>query len=114
LHNIGIIYQAKGDYNQALKKCEKALEIRIKIGDIPGKASSFSQLGMLYFETKNYNKALIFFIKAFLVFSELGSPNANLAISDILKVKEMIPLEQFNEALNEFKLTPYVTPTFNT
>jgi tetratricopeptide (TPR) repeat protein len=108
LHNIGIIYQAKGDYNQALKRCEKAMEIRVKIGDNPGKATSFSQLGMLHFETKNYNKALIFFIKAFLVFSELGSPNAKLAISDILKVKEMIPLEQFNEALNEFKLAPYI------
>jgi CRISPR/Cas system CSM-associated protein Csm2 small subunit len=65
-------------------------------------------MGMLYFETKDYNTALIFFIKGFLIFSKLGSPNANIIKHKILEVKEKTHGDQFNEIAKQFALPPGV------
>ncbi len=104
LYNIGAIYQKKSNYEQALKHYEKAKEISEKIEDIAGTALSFGQMGKLYFDTKEYTKALKSLITAFLIFAKLGSPEVNLAKKEILKVKEKITGEQFEEILKEFSL----------
>jgi tetratricopeptide (TPR) repeat protein len=106
LHEIGILYQENGDYDQALSHYEKSMENFKKIGDVSGGASSLCQMGQIYFAKGDYCEALKLFMPAFLVFSRLSSPNVNIVLNGILKVKEKIPVEQFNEALNDFMLPP--------
>jgi len=106
LYQIGMIYQKKSKYGKALEHYEESMEIKEKIGDLPGNAIGLGQIGDLYLETKDYRKALKYSIMSFLLLSKLGSTNANIVKKNILKVKQTIPVEQFNEILKEFKLPP--------
>jgi len=108
IHQIGNIHYLKDEYDEALNQYEKSLEIREKIGDIKGIAISFGQMGILYFKTEDYTRALKSFITAFLNFSKLDSPDKNQAKENILKMKQTIPGEQFNEILTDFNLPPDV------
>jgi tetratricopeptide (TPR) repeat protein len=104
LHQVGMIYQYKGDYDEALKQYQKSLEISEKIGDIPGLANSMGQMGNLYVQKKEFAIALEFFIRAFLIFTNIGSPNANKARNDIDRCRENLPEEQFQAILRKFEI----------
>jgi tetratricopeptide (TPR) repeat protein len=104
LHNIGVVYQYKGDYEAALNHYKKAMEIREKIGDIKGLAESMGQMGILSFKQNQFENSLKFIIQAFLVFAKIGSTYANQAKKDITRVREKLPEEQFNAILKEFNL----------
>ena len=58
LHQIGIIYQYKGDYDQALEQYQASKKIAEKIGDIKGVAASLHQIGIIYQYTGDYDQAL--------------------------------------------------------
>jgi tetratricopeptide (TPR) repeat protein len=106
LSNIGEIYQYKGDYDEAIKQYQKSMEIDEKIGDIPGLAISMGQMGSLYLQRKEFAMALEFFIQAFLIFTKIGSPNANKVKKWILETHENLPEEQFHAILKKFELSP--------
>ncbi|MGD2089881.1 MAG: tetratricopeptide repeat protein [Candidatus Aminicenantes bacterium] len=106
LHQIGNVYYYKGDYESALKQYERSLEIREKIGDIPGVAISMGQMGNLHFQKKEFETALEYSIQAFLVFSKIGSPNANKARELIAMTREKLSGDQFDAILKKFKLNP--------
>ena len=90
-----------GDYDAALMQYEKSLEICEKIGDIAGKASSMAQMGELYFQQQEFETALKYSIQAFLIFSKIGSPNADQAKNDIALCREKMPEERFKAILKE-------------
>jgi tetratricopeptide (TPR) repeat protein len=72
LHNIGMIYQYKGDYDAALKEYQKSLEIREKIGDIKGVSSSLHQIGMIYQDKGDYDAALTNYKKSMEIKEKIG------------------------------------------
>ena len=102
LHNIGAIYQDKGDYDEALAQYRKSLEMKEKLGDIPGVALSLAQMGVLNSAKNNFPEALALFIQAFQIFKKLGSPNAERVATDIARVREKMPEEQFNAIVEKW------------
>ncbi|UCH98559.1 MAG: tetratricopeptide repeat protein [Candidatus Aminicenantes bacterium] len=103
-HQIGRIYENKGDREKALTHYEKALELREKLGDMLGAAITYGQLGMLYYQKEEYETALRYSTQAFAVFSRYGSPNAELARKNMLRIRDKLPQEKFNQILNEFNI----------
>ncbi|MCU0285759.1 MAG: hypothetical protein MUF15_05110 [Acidobacteria bacterium] len=77
------------------------MEIKEKIGDIAGMASSMGQMGKLYFNQNQYETALKLFCQAFLIFTKIGSPNADIVKDNIVICREKMTEEQFNAILNE-------------
>jgi tetratricopeptide (TPR) repeat protein len=105
-HQIGRIYETKGDREKALTHYEKAVETREKTGDMLGAAITYGQLGMLYYQKEEYETALTYSTKAFAVFSQYGSPNAQLAKKNMLRLRDKVPKETFNAVLNEYNINP--------
>jgi tetratricopeptide (TPR) repeat protein len=105
-HQIGRIYEAKGDHEKALTHYEKAVETREKTGDMLGAAITYGQLGMLYYAKEEYETALTYSTKSFAIFSQYGSPNAQLAKKNILRLRNKVPKEIFNAVLKEYNINP--------
>jgi len=104
LHQLGRIYQDQGKLDKALKYYKKSLEIREKTADMPGMALGYGQLGILYFEREEYEEALRSSVKAFVIFSKMNAPGLQLARKNILKVRDKLPKEKFEEILKEFNI----------
>ena len=51
------MFQSVGEYDKAKEYPEKALAIRIQIGDKEGKASSYGNLGTVFISLGEYDKA---------------------------------------------------------
>lgn len=103
-HQIGRIHESKGDREKALTHYEKALELREKTGDMLGAAITYGQLGMLYYQKEDYESALRYSTQAFAIFSRYGSPNAELARNNMLRIRTHLPKEKFNAVLREFNI----------
>ena len=56
-HQLGILAQEQGDYEEAGREYQRALEILKEVGDRAGMASSYHQLGMLAQEQGDYGEA---------------------------------------------------------
>jgi len=46
-HNLGILAQLRGDYEEAARQYQRALDISERLGDQAGMATSYSQFGSL-------------------------------------------------------------------
>lgn len=103
-HQIGRIQESKGDREKALTHYEKALELREKAGDMLGAAITYGQLGMLYYQKEEYESALRYSTQAFTIFSRYGSPNAELARKNMLRIRDHLPKEKFTGILKEFNI----------
>jgi signal transduction histidine kinase/lipopolysaccharide biosynthesis regulator YciM len=62
--NIGIIYEIKSDYVNALTNLHKALEINLKHNDHKRIIRTYNNIGLIYIDLKNYNQGLFFYNKA--------------------------------------------------
>ena len=56
--NIGLIYRAKGDLDNALKCHQDALKIDREIGYKQGEASDLGNIGLIYSDKGDLDKAL--------------------------------------------------------
>lgn len=65
-NNIGVIYQEKGNHEQALPFLEKALQIRENLLGIESVAvaTSYNNIGMVYEAEGEYDNAIEYFLKA--------------------------------------------------
>ncbi|MBR2772819.1 MAG: tetratricopeptide repeat protein, partial [Bacteroidales bacterium] len=65
-NNIGLVYQAQGDYPKALEYHFKALDIQEKVlgPDHPDSAISYHNIGTVYNDQGDYTKALEYYFKA--------------------------------------------------
>ncbi len=69
---IGVNYQNKSDYPNALANCKKALIIFEEIGFKKGIASATGNIGNIYQSQSDYPKALEYHSKALKIFEEIG------------------------------------------
>ncbi|MES2284164.1 MAG: tetratricopeptide repeat protein [Bacteroidota bacterium] len=74
--NIGIIYERKGDYENALINHFKALKIRKEIGAKRGIAGSYNSIGVTYVKQGNYQKAMENYLNCLKIIEELGDKKA--------------------------------------
>ena len=72
LNNIGSIYQAQGNYPEALKRYEQALGIHEQLGDFWGKTIILSNIGEIYRAKGNYPEALKIYEQALKISEQLG------------------------------------------
>jgi len=72
LGNIGLIYQAKGDLDQALKYHKEALEINKQIGRKEGEANQLGNIGLIYQDKGDLGQALRRFEEVLAMERELG------------------------------------------
>ena len=101
LHQIGMIHQHRGDYDPALEQYEKSLQIKEELGDRAGVANSHGQMGQLFVQREKYAEAFDKFLFALITFSELQSPNVNIATNDLKKLREQWGAENFDKVWQE-------------
>ena len=57
IHQLGILAQNRGDYREAERQYQRALNIKERLGDQAGMANSYNQLGMLAQARGDYGEA---------------------------------------------------------
>ena len=72
LHNLGIITQHEGDYEQALVQYREAKKILEKIGDSKGLAASLHQIGRIYQDKADYEQALVQYLESKKIREKIG------------------------------------------
>lgn len=71
LNNIGVTYEAQGNYDDALSYELQALEIRKRLGDDAKMANTLNTLGIVYDEKGDYSKALSYYYDARRIYERL-------------------------------------------
>jgi len=69
---IAIVYNVKGELDDAEKYYYKSLDIRLKNKNMPAVASLYNNIGLMHDFAKNYDTAIIFFEKAMALSDSLG------------------------------------------
>ena len=69
---MGSVFISLGEYDKAKKYLEKALAIRIKIGDETGEATSYRNLGTVFQSVGEYDKAKEYLEKALAIRIQIG------------------------------------------
>lgn len=72
LHNIGVTFEAQGDYSPALKYEKEALELRKKLGDDLKMANTINNIGIIYDERGDFKDALENYFEARRIYERMG------------------------------------------
>ncbi len=82
-HQIGMIHQRRRNYEQALEYYDRSLKIKEELGDRSGAASSLHQIGRVSIELERYDDAFPRLLSALIVFVDLQSPKAGIALNGL-------------------------------
>jgi len=92
-----MIHQDRGEYDAALEKYNESLEIKKKLGNQSGIASTLGQLGILLASTENYKDAIAYLLTSYNFFEKLKfDPQKQIALQNIEKIKNKIGEKEFN------------------
>ena len=80
IHQLGIIAQARGDYDEAARQYQRSLDINERLGDQAGMATSYGQLGSLAQERGDYDEAARQYQRSLDIEARLGN-QAGMATS---------------------------------
>ncbi|WEK35614.1 MAG: sensor histidine kinase [Candidatus Pseudobacter hemicellulosilyticus] len=72
LHNIGIVFEAQGDYEQALEMGLQTLALRQQLNDSAAIANTWNNIGIIYDQMGNYPRALDYYYKAYRYYQAKG------------------------------------------
>ncbi|KAA3615343.1 MAG: CHAT domain-containing protein, partial [Calditrichaeota bacterium] len=72
LNNISQIYDAKGDYETALKYLQQSLKIRQQIGDKSGEGTTLNNLSQIYKARGDYDTALKYLQQSLKITQQIG------------------------------------------
>ena len=76
-HQLGILAQDRGDYDEAARQYQRSLDINERLGNQAGMATSYSQLGNLGADRGGPAAAVIaWHVKALAIRLQLGVPQA--------------------------------------
>ncbi|AUD03699.1 tetratricopeptide repeat protein [Spirosoma pollinicola] len=104
LNNISQIYRARGDNEQALQYLQQSLAIQQEIGDRQGEGATLNNMGAIYFNVdQNIDKAFPLLLRAFNIFVEIGSPNAEITRGYLDRTQEQIGEEKFNQIVQSIQ-----------
>jgi tetratricopeptide (TPR) repeat protein len=100
----------RGEYDKAEKLYRESLDIKKKIGDTAGVASSIGQLGRIHEEKGNYKEAMEHYIISLSIFLKIGSPDAEIVIDYLKRLRKTIGKKQFDKYWKE--ITNQKAPDF--
>lgn len=103
LHQLGRLHQLRGEYDQALKHYEQSQRIKEELGSRTGVAISLSQIGKLYLENGQHVKAFPLLLNSLDAFSQLQSPYAKTAMSNLRSLRTQWGERAFDAAWREAK-----------
>jgi signal transduction histidine kinase len=72
LNNIGVTYEAQGEYNDALRYQLSALELRRKLGDEIKTANTLNNIGIIHDERGEFKEALDYYFQARRIYEKAG------------------------------------------
>jgi tetratricopeptide (TPR) repeat protein len=84
LGNIGLIYSAKGDLDEALTYHTQALAIHREIGHRQGEASDLGNIGLIYQMKGDLDKALDYLNEALVILHKYNLTYGRHIIEDII------------------------------
>jgi len=88
LGNIGLIYRAKGDLDQALKYHQDALKIDKEIGYRQGEANQLGNIGLIYSAKGDLDQALEYLRDALAVLERFNLIYGRDTILNVIKQLE--------------------------
>ena len=97
LHQLGMLAQDQGDYHEARRLYQESLAIQEQLGNLSGIASSLGQLGMLVYEQGEREEALIYTIRAYLLFERLHDPYQQLAQRMLATIRSQLDEAVFTQ-----------------
>jgi tetratricopeptide (TPR) repeat protein len=96
LHQLGMVQQYRGNYEEAEKLYRQSLDIAKEIGDTAGVAQSLHQLGIIQEYRGNYEEAVEHYITSLSIFLKQGSPNADIVVESLQRIRGTMGEEQFD------------------
>jgi len=101
-HNLGVLAQDRGDYDQAERQYQRALDIKERLGDPASMAASISQLGILEAERGAPPAAVITrHVRALAIRLRLGIPQAMIDLRRLAACRDDLGQEQFTALLTQ-------------
>jgi two-component system NarL family sensor kinase len=73
LHNVGVTYEAQGDYNDALQSQTESLELWRKLGNDLKIANTLNTIGIIHDERGSFKEALEFYHNARKIYEQAGN-----------------------------------------
>jgi tetratricopeptide (TPR) repeat protein len=83
--NLGNLYLAQGELDKAEEIFEQTLNVSRSIGDIHSVGLALNALGRVYQRREDKEQAALYFAQAYLIFSQLGSTDADSAASALVQ-----------------------------
>lgn len=120
ISNIGQGYLLKGNLKEAMKHMLEAANIAEEIHDSLILASTYNNLGLVYKTSRDYDKALLYFTKAFEIKKRKTDPNNSVDIKSLattilnlgmvhnFKGQDVISKSYYEDALGKFKSIDYL------
>jgi tetratricopeptide (TPR) repeat protein len=102
-HNLGMIQQQQGNYEEAVKKYNQSLKIKEELGDKSGIAYTLHQIGRIDEEERKCDSALRNYLISLSIFEKLNSPNKEIVARSISRLKEKMGEEKYKEIYQELE-----------
>jgi tetratricopeptide (TPR) repeat protein len=99
---LGNVDYLRGDYDEAARQYQRSLDIDEGIGDQPGMASSYSQLGILEKERGgSITAAVTRHVRALAIRLRLGVPQAAIDLRHLAAHRRELGAEPFTRLLSQ-------------
>jgi tetratricopeptide (TPR) repeat protein len=72
VNDLGLLYQDKGEWDQAIEYFQRSLEIDEKVGDEHGMSATFNNLGSVYHDKGEWDKAIEYFQRSLEIDEKVG------------------------------------------
>jgi tetratricopeptide (TPR) repeat protein len=99
LHQLGMVAQDQGDYEAVLDWYRQALAIKEQFGNRAGMASTLSQIGVLYTQTKQTADAVSLNLQALTLRLQMQSPEARIDLRWLSRQREELGSDSFRAIL---------------
>jgi tetratricopeptide (TPR) repeat protein len=114
IHQRGLLAQARGDYDEAARHYQRSLDIKERLGNRAGMATSFSQLGILEVDRGGPAAAgIAWHVKALAIRLQLALRQAAIDLRRLAAFRSQLGHERFTsllaQATGDTELTEAVT-----
>jgi tetratricopeptide (TPR) repeat protein len=96
LHQLGMIHQDQGNYEEAVKLYNQSLKICKELGDKSGIAYTLGQIRRINEEEGEYSSALRNYLISFSIFEQLNSSIKEIVARSILRLRDKMGEEEFD------------------
>jgi tetratricopeptide (TPR) repeat protein len=101
LHQLGIIAQRRGAYDEALEWYRRSLALKEELGDRASMASSYGQIGVLFTTRGTPDAAVSWNLRSLLICMELRSPAVRTNLHWLTQQRQMLGETRFLSLLRE-------------